>query len=171
MGATSSKQRIQPMDYPDLLFLRWAEGWLDLGSAREAQRQLEEISGERRSHPDVLLLRWQIQAQEQNWSECMLLALAWTERLPNDSRAWIALARTLYHKNRIAEAYEIGIGKASEFAGSWELLYDTARYACLLGKRKEANQFLRLAMAAGDENEVKVRALEDPDLQGLWKCK
>src|SRR5438132_4953273 len=124
MGTNSSQPGIQPMDFPDLLFLRWAEGWLDLGSAREAHRQLEEISRERRGHPDVLLLRWQIHAQEQDWSECFLLALAWTQQLPDDPGGWVALARSLYHKNRIAEAYEIGIAKAIEFTSSWELLYD-----------------------------------------------
>ena len=171
MGATSSKHRIQPMGYPDLLFLQWAEGWLDLGSAREADRQLEEISGEWRWHPDVLSLRWQIHAQEQNWSECLLLAVAWTQQLPDDPRAWIALARSLYHKNRIPEAYQVMMGKASDFAGSWELLYDTARYACLLGKRKEAERFLVLAMGAGDAKAIWARALEDPDLERVWRSK
>jgi len=155
------------MDYPDLLLLRWAEGWLELGSAHEADLQLEEISRERRGHPDVLSLRWRIHAQEQNWSECLLLELAWTEQLPDDPAGWMALGRTFYYKNRIAEAYELGIAKASEFADSWEWHYDTARYACRLGKRQAAERFLGLAMAAGDPTAVKLRAMEDPDLQTL----
>jgi hypothetical protein len=167
MGAAAKAEpEIQPLPHPDLHFLHWAEGWLELGNAREAHLELEQIRPDRRGHPDVLALRWQIYANEQNWSDCLVLALSWTEQLPNDPRGWMALARTFYHRKEVAEAYAVCAAKAHDFAGCWELLYETARYACRLNRRKEAKQFLHFAIAVGHEK-VKLRALGDPELAAL----
>ena len=47
--------------------------------------------------------------------------------------------------------------------------YDAACYACLTGRLEQARQFLELAIAMGNAQEVKLRALDDPDLEPLWK--
>jgi hypothetical protein len=41
---------------------------------------------------------------------------------------------------------------------SWHLLYDTGSYACVLGKRNEAEQRIQLAMTVGDANAIRLRA-------------
>jgi hypothetical protein len=69
----------------------------------------------------------------------------------------------------VPKAYKIAIAKADTFPNSWPLLYELARYACLLGKRRQAAQYLRRAMAAGGKKAIKLKALEDPDLGALWK--
>jgi hypothetical protein len=168
MCAARSDTKTQPLPLPDLHFLHWAEGWLDLGNSHEAHRELEQIRPDRRGHPDVLSLRWQIYAEEQHWSDCFVLALSWTERWPTDPRGWIALAQTFYHRKQIADAYSVCVAKATDFPECWELLYNTARYACLLGRLTEAMQYVQVAMVVGDPKDVRQRALNDPDLTAIF---
>ena len=135
---TGSSVEIDSLAYPDGFHIRGAEGWLGLGNLDEANRELERIAPAHRTHPEVLLMRWQLQVAAQKWDECLAIGLTLTERFPDNPCGWIALAQTLYFTKRIAEAYEVGVAKAEEFPESAQLLYDTACYACLLGKRKEA---------------------------------
>jgi predicted Zn-dependent protease len=156
------------LEHPDLFYLRAAEGWLELGNSQEATGELDQIAPPQRMHPEVVCLRWNISVKARRWTDCMDLARALTERYPDNPCGWVALAQTLYFTKRIAEAYEIGIAKSEDIPNCWQLLYDTACYACLLGKKTEAEQFLQLAMAVGDRRTIKLRALSDPDLQMLW---
>jgi hypothetical protein len=54
---------VKPLDPPDSLHLRAAQGWLELGDHLEANSELDKITAFLRSHPDVLELRWQIYAK------------------------------------------------------------------------------------------------------------
>ncbi|MGO8930194.1 MAG: tetratricopeptide repeat protein, partial [Limisphaerales bacterium] len=47
--------------------------------------------------------------------------------------------------------------------------YNLACYACQLGNLKEARHWLRKAIDLAGPNEVKLMALNDPDLEPLWK--
>ena len=157
------------LDSPDIHRLRAAEGWLELGNPVQANEELDGIDKAQCTHPDVLLLRWHIYARAKMWPVCIVIANALTARSPKDPRGWVALAETLYFMERISDAYTVAFAKASEFPDSWRLLYGTARYACLLGKTQEADQYLQLAMAVGDTRAVKRRARLDPDLKPLWR--
>ena len=157
-----------PFPYPDAHYIAAAEGWLDLGNPVEAMSELEHVSPVLRMHPEVLLIEWHLRAKSRDWRPCLVLAHRVTERLPKDPRGWVALARTFYLCGEVPKAYKVAVSKVDLFPRSWPLLYDTARYACLLGKRRQAEQFLRLAMAAGDKRSIKSRAQSDPDLELLW---
>ena len=50
----------------DTHHLSAAQGWLELGSHLEADKELDEITPELRVHPDVLEIRWQIYAKEKH---------------------------------------------------------------------------------------------------------
>ena len=149
--------------------LRAAEGWLELGSPAEAQGELEEISAMCRCHPDVLHLRWQIHRKAAQWDACFQVAETFIQTAPEDPRAWTSMAQTLYHSSRIQEAYDLAVSKITAFPTYWPLYYDAACYACLTGRLPQAQQFLQLASAFGDEAEVKQLAAEDPDLEALRK--
>ncbi|MFO1496927.1 MAG: tetratricopeptide repeat protein [Verrucomicrobiota bacterium] len=172
-GALAFQVNPHPQRYPlsglDVHHLRSAEGWLELGNPVEANQELDAISPEHRAHPDVLLLRWHIYARAKMWHVCIVLADALTTRTADDPRGWVALAETLYFMNRITDAYTVAYAKALEFPDSWRLLYGTARYACMLGRTTEAEQYLQLAIAVGDSKAVKRRARTDPDLAPLWR--
>ena len=47
--------------------------------------------------------------------------------------------------------------------------YNLACYACQLGNLKEARQSLEKAFALGDSKQLKLMALDDPNLEPLWK--
>jgi len=49
------------------------------------------------------------------------------------------------------------------------LRYKLAGYECRLGRLKQARNWLGEAFELGDPQTVKFRALEDPDLEPLWK--
>ena len=49
-----------PLEHPDSFYLNAAQGWLMLGDAREAMRELAGIAPARLNHPDVLELRFSI---------------------------------------------------------------------------------------------------------------
>jgi hypothetical protein len=154
--------------YPDAHYLLAAEGWLELGDSAAANQELEQITPALRAHPDVLLLRWHLCAQAKQQRPCLALARNLTRRRPTDPRGWIVLAQTFYLFGHLPKAYQTAVSKVNSFPTAWPLLYDAARYSCLLGKRHQAQKYLRLAMASGDKRALKRRALADPDLVGLW---
>jgi len=47
--------------------------------------------------------------------------------------------------------------------------YNLACYECLLGHLQEAMSWFQAACEIGDGNKLKLMALEDPDLEPLWK--
>jgi predicted Zn-dependent protease len=156
-------------DYPDIHHLSAAEGWLDLGSCVEARRELRQLTPALRYHPEVLVLQWQISAKTRDWAQCLTLARSMTRKLPADPRAWILLAQSFYLCGQVSKAYETALSKVNAFPEAWPMLYDLARYSCLLGKRNEAHRYLYLALAIGDRKSLRRRALTDPDLEDLWK--
>jgi hypothetical protein len=153
----------------DLHHLRSAEGWLELGNCLEAHQDLDRITPELRTHPDVLILRWRIYQHAQNWDACLMVARSLTEGAPNDPRGWIALAQNFYFQKRYQDAYDLIVSKITTFPKHWPLYYDAACYACLSNRLDQAKQFLQLAMTFGDAMEVRRRAWEDPDLGALRK--
>jgi hypothetical protein len=147
--------------------LRAAEGWLDLGNANEASLELDRIGPEHRHDPDVLNLRWQIHRKTKNWDACFEVATSFTNAAPKDPRAWTSLAQTYYYTKRVDQAYDLALSKITTFPKHWPLYYDAACYACLTGRLTQARQFLQLASALGNTQEVQRLAAEDPDLEAL----
>lgn len=160
---------LKPLTHPDDIYLRAALGWLELGDHLSANEELELIRPEWRAHPDVLDLRCVIYRAANKWDYALAMAEGLTQVMPEDPRGWIHVCKTLYFTKRIQQAYDVATAKLSSFPQSWELHYDTACYACLLGKIKQAEEFLALAFELGDAKRTKLAALADPDLEALWK--
>lgn len=59
--------RRKPFSSPDSHHLRAAQGWLELGNHLEADKELDEITPQLRTHPDVLEVRWHIYAHAEKW--------------------------------------------------------------------------------------------------------
>jgi tetratricopeptide (TPR) repeat protein len=165
----TTKRQVRSLDYPDLFFFRAAEGWFELGNFVESAAELDRIRLKWRTHFDVLHLRWRLLAHAQQWDRCLVVGRALTDGYPNNARSWLTLAETYYLMGDIRKAYRVAAANAVEFPECWHLLYDTACYACLLGKFDEAKQFFQLAMRVGDAKTIRRRALEDPNLEPLWE--
>ncbi len=155
------------LPHPEIHQLRAAEGWLELGNAKEANSELDRLSPAYRVHPDVLHLRWQIQRKAQEWERCFELACSLTELSPQDPRGWAALAQSFYFFKRYAQAYDLAVAKLSKFPTCWPLYYDAACYASLTGRYTRAREFLDLALKFGDADRINQMAETDPDLDAL----
>ena len=77
---------IQPLQPPDSLHLRAAQGWLELGNHAEADEELEKITPQLRAHPDVLKVRWEIYAAAKKWEAALDIAATLIQLDPEDGR-------------------------------------------------------------------------------------
>lgn len=68
---------------------RAAQGWLELGTHMEADKELDEIPPQLRAHPDVLELRWEICCRAKKWEPCVDHAEALVKLRPEISTGWI----------------------------------------------------------------------------------
>ena len=69
--------------------IRFAEGWLGLGSAREAAAELGDVPDAEREHPDVLAVTWSIHAAQDEWAHAYGIACRQLEVDAGDVRGWI----------------------------------------------------------------------------------
>jgi tetratricopeptide (TPR) repeat protein len=159
---------IQPLEAPDNIHLQAAEGWCELHAFTEADAELDKIDASLRAHPKVLEVRWQIYANLEKWAAALDIASAIVKMVPEWPSGWIYRASSLTELNRQEEAYETLSAAAALFPGDEIILYDLACVCCAMARLAESKSWLGKAIEAGG-NEIKLRALDDPDLEPLWK--
>jgi tetratricopeptide (TPR) repeat protein len=162
------EKHIKPLEPPDSIHLKAAEGWLELGNHIETNEELEKISPQLRVHPDVLELRWQIYAKDGQWEPCVDIARALTKLAPARPHGWIHLAYSLHELKRTKEAWDVLIPVVDKFPKEYLMRYNLACYACQLENLEEAWRWLEQAFDIGDSKQLKLMALDDPDLEPLW---
>jgi hypothetical protein len=72
--------------------------------------------------------------------------------------------------NRVQEAWDTLLPIAEKFPHVPAVAYDLACYACRLGRLAEAREWLGRVFEGTDGNRWKLMALDDPDLEPLWKA-
>lgn len=152
----------------DLQHLKAAEGWIRLGAWDVANDELENITPQLRAHPKVLKLRFHIYLMGKHFELATAAADGLVEMLPEDPEGWIDRSDALHEMKRTSEAQEKPRPAAEKFPADWRIQYDLACYACQLGEIEEARAFLARAIELGDAQEVKSKALDDPDLSRLF---
>lgn len=160
---------VEPLSRQDALHLQAAQGWLELDNHIEAYEELEKISAAARSHPEVLQVRWNVYAKAGKWDACAHIAQAISKLLPECSFGWVHLAYSLHELKRTKEALTTLLPVADKFHDEWVIPYNLACYCCQLGDLNEALRWLERAFAVSDKAEIKIKALEDRDLEPLWK--
>ena len=145
-----------------------AQGWLDLGDGQSANDELDNITPTFRAHPDVLETRWEIYAADCNWIACVDIGKALTQLAPQRAVAWIHHAFALHEMKRTLEAFDVLSPVARRFPSEPTIPYNLACYTCQLGRRAEAEGWLTKAFALGNAKEIKLQAMDDPDLAPLW---
>ena len=153
----------------DERFLAAAEGWLELGNWHEANEELERITPEFRSHPDVLFVRWQIYEKAEKWEGAFEIAHA-LSKLPDDAFGPVHMAYALHKMKRTKEALDVLLPVVDKFSDNYLIRYNLACYYCQLGNLTESIEWLKRAIELGKTWRIEVRkkALEDPDLEPLW---
>ena len=153
----------------DARHLQAAQGWFELGDYIEANKELESISPQFRSHHAVLEFRWQICAKAKDWIACVDIGKALTELAPDKAVSWIHHAYALHELKRTQEAFDVLSPVAVKFPADATIPYNLACYTCQLGDLVAARDWLAQAFRLGNAMEIKSRATEDPDLAPLWR--
>jgi predicted Zn-dependent protease len=160
---------MKPLEPPDCLHLRAAQGWLELGDHLEANHELDKISPRLRMHPDVLLLCYEIFAKAKWWEAAFYVAQALVEIEPKEPCGWInqAFALRKMISGGAQAAWDALLPAADKFPKNPIIPYNLACYACQMDKLDDARDWLKLAMALGVSDEFKLMALDEPDLKPL----
>ena len=153
----------------DVHYLNAAEGWLELGNHLEADIELDNITPQLRAHPLVLQMRWRVYSQARKWDRCVEIASSLTRMMPDDEQAVANLGNSLYFSGRTQEAFDCVSGVMKRFPKNPILRYNLACYACQLGMMDVAKMWLGEAFELDEKKELKLMALEDPDLKPMWE--
>ena len=156
--------KIVSMEPPDSRYVDAAKGWCELHAFLEAEAELDKIDPKFRAHHSVLEVRWQVCANLGKWDGALDIANAIVTITPDCASGWIYKASSLNELNRHREAYETLRTAAERFASDEIIRYDLACVCCASNRVDEARTWLVRAIAAGGD-QVKRRALEDPDLK------
>jgi tetratricopeptide (TPR) repeat protein len=161
------------LDFSDARCLLAATGWLELGNEVEARSELGLISEAGRRHVDVLEVRWEICAREQDWEDGVRTAQVFLEVAPGNPSGWVyqayALRRTA--QGGLEQALEALLPAYKRFPKEAVIPFNLACYACQLGRLKAARMWLKRAIAIEGESTITIRemALREPDLKPLWE--
>jgi hypothetical protein len=88
--------------------------------------------------------------------------------VPNWPSGWIFNASSLTELTRQHEACETLSAAVARFPSDEIIMHDLACACCALKQFDEARAWLAKAIEAGG-TEIKLRAMDDPDLEPLWK--
>jgi tetratricopeptide (TPR) repeat protein len=160
---------MKPLDLYDQRHLEAAEGWIELGNPLEANGELENITAENRAHPAVLEVRWQIYAKAKKWDAALDIASALIQLAPEHPLGWVHRSYSLHELKRPEEARDNLLRVVDKFPQDPIMRYNLACYECQLGQLEQAKSWLQKAFELGDPMKIKLMALEDPDLELLWR--
>jgi tetratricopeptide (TPR) repeat protein len=160
---------MKSLEQADRVHLNAAEGWFGLGDLVSASDELEKITPAFRAHPAVLLMRCKIYQAAKKWGYLIEISQTLIEQLPKLADAWIHRSYALHELNQTREAFDLLLPAAKKFPKLPVIPYNLACYACQLGKLEDAMKQIEQAIdLAGKKNDIRLDALEDPDLEPLW---
>jgi tetratricopeptide (TPR) repeat protein len=160
---------MKPIEPPDSIHLQAARGWVELGNHIEADAELDNIAANLRTHPDVLNVRWEIYTAAKKWEAALDIAAALIQLDPESPLGWVNRSYALHELKRTAEARDNLLRVVDKFPDTATMRYNMACYECQLGRLEQAKQWLGKAFALGDAKELKLAALDDRDLEPLWR--
>jgi hypothetical protein len=165
---STTMQRIEP---PESHFVNAALGWLELGLPGEAAAELDHLPDRLQAHPDVLEVRWAIVAAQQRWDTAIEVATELVHTAPSRPTGWLHRAYALRRapEGGLKQAWNALLPAAERFPKEALIPYNLSCYACQMQRLGDARTWLRRALDAGNREHVKQMALQDRDLQPLWK--
>jgi tetratricopeptide (TPR) repeat protein len=155
----------------DQRHLAAAQGWLGLGDWLAANEELEQITPDIRAHPAVVSLRYEVYAAGRKWDGAAEVARALVDALPERPEFWINLAYSTRRKpgGGIPQAKEILTEARVKFPKQHQIAFNLACYECQLGNLELAIRHLEEAIDLAGKRDIRQMALDDPDLEPLWK--
>ena len=161
--------QMQQLEPPDIHHLRSAEGWLELDNMLEAEVELEKIAPQLREHPTALSVQDDIHAAAGKWEAAAEIARRLVELMPDQPHVGICLAYATRRKagGGISDARRILVEAEKKFPAEYLMRYNLACYECRLGNLKAAMKWLKKAIELAGEKDIRMMALDDPDLEPL----
>lgn len=160
---------MKQLEPPDSYHLDAACGWLGLGDFMSANDELEKISAPLRAHPVVLVTRCEIYAKAKNWDAVTIIADTLVKMMPEESSGWIQRSFAMHEFKRTQEAFDLLLPVADKFPKVPFIPYNLACYCAQLGRLEDARKWLMRSYETGGANAIKLMALDDPDLEPLWR--
>ena len=161
-------EKMDGLEYPDLIYLSAAQGWLELGNGVEASAELDHVSPAAQAHPHVVELRWQLLVKAKDWEGALRLAEELCGLLPESAFVWIHRSYCFHELKRTQEACDSLLPQAERFTEEWLIGYNLACYACQLGRLDEAKDWLKRAGKSGNSRHIRQLAAKDADLKPLF---
>jgi hypothetical protein len=89
---------------------------------------------------------------------------------PELAASWIHLAYSVRRATggSVQAAYDALLPAADKFQDEPVIPYNLGCYSCQLGKLVEAREWIAKAFSIGDSKQLKLKALEESDLEPLW---
>ena len=89
--------------------------------------------------------------------------------MPDDSWGGVQYAYSLHELKRIKEAQTVLLPVADKFSGERLICFKLACYCCQLGELDESMHWLGKAIDLAGKKDIRIMALNEPDLEPLWK--
>lgn len=156
------------MPHADLMHLRFARGWLELGCPAEARKELAGLAPRHAECLDALEIHFQLLIREQRFAEALPLAQRQQALFPLDLRGLMNTGNALFWLGRAQEAVDLVLPAVHRHPDETILPYNLACYLVRLDALDDARKWLRHAMKLGDPAKVVRHALLDADLEPLW---
>jgi Flp pilus assembly protein TadD len=158
------------LDFTSAHQLNAVLGWLELGNLQEARIELDRLASGVQARPDLLEVRWILDARQEDWSEALKTAERLVEVAPDNSAGWLhrAYAARRVPEGGVEQAATLLKPAAEKFPNEPTIPYNLACYACQLGQLDEARSWLKEAVKRGSARKVRTMGLSDSDLEPLW---
>jgi predicted Zn-dependent protease len=159
------------LEPPHTHIIRASEGWIELGNAKEAAAELDLLPLELQQHPDVIELRWSIEAHSGRWETALSHARALVKLAPERASGWLHQAYALRRVTAggLKKAWEALLPAASKFPKEATIPYNLSCYACQMDQLDAARVWLKRAAAVAGKKQIREMALLDQDLEPLWE--
>ena len=147
--------------------LHAAMGYLELGMIAEAAGELESLPPEDRDRSSVLALRVEIYRTAKKWSLMEVVARELWKRHPDEPDHWTNLAWAVQRSDSVVAARDILLEAVERFPSDAMTHFNLGCYSCQLGDIEQAKT--RVGKAIELDAKFRLLALDDPDLEPLWK--
>jgi hypothetical protein len=144
------------------------DGWLELGSLKEAQTELAAIDPDKASNPEFLRVLSRMLMTGCYWPGVLKVAPVLCSNYPDELEWYIHLATALNEFNRTPEAQTVLLKVLNKFSGDYPVPYALACYAGKLGHVQECREWWKKVQPLTTSEQVMEPAHKEPDLRALW---
>lgn len=168
-------EALEPLEPGDLLRLRAAHGWLELGLPREGLREVESVTEPARLHPATLDIRRAIATSIGDWATAHHVGNLLVQHHPQLDVGWIqrAYAARRMPGGGLALALQQLLPALDRFPACTIIPYNLACYACQLEDMPRAKGWFAEAEARearqpkSTHGATRKMAMDDDDLAPL----